>query len=154
MDVNPYTPPTVVAGSTPRRSCLHRSLPQLMFAIASLATWSCLAIGWFYLDQLINPFDDIDVPFFFRLYIVIGCAFGLLSWYCARAVSLRYIRFRSVAIILFASLSVLLFALQIQTAMISTPPAAAIVYTVGLCWLACRRIPAADTARIDTGGEQ
>ncbi|TWU19239.1 hypothetical protein [Allorhodopirellula heiligendammensis] len=154
MNVNPYTPPAVAADSMPGRSSLYRSLPQPLFAIASLATWICLAIGWFYLGQVIDPFYDIDVPFFFRLYIVVGGAFGLLSWYCARAVSLRYLRFRSVAIILFASLAVVLFALQSQSAMISTPPTAAIVYTVGLCWLACRRISAVDAGGIETGGEQ
>ena len=91
------------------------SSPKLI--LLWMLAWCTLAVLLFWVENIIEPFPQIDFWFFLRLHAMIGGVAGGLTWYIPRLVLLGRIKFRTVTIF-----AVLPYTFLMITALDQNPP--------------------------------
>ena len=109
--LNPYHP---TAENSLRTSSRSHFILRPAFAISWIAGWCALTTLLISTIDAIWTIPVVDRGFYFRLYISIGAAAGLLSWFTARLVALSRLQIGTVAILLLPLAFVFVLALGLN----------------------------------------
>ena len=129
--LNPYQP---TAEHSLRTSSRSHFILRPVFAISWIAGWCVLTTLLILTINAIWPIPLVDRGFYSRLYISIGAAAGLLSWFTARLVALSRLQVGTVAILLLPLAFVFALALELN------PIVAALIAIIAGATLALTRL--------------
>lgn len=118
LNSNPYASPQPAKSHKSRMAiCELNFFSRPLLILLWILTWCALAVLFFSIENLIEPFPKIDYWFFLRLHFLIGLAAGGLTWYVPRLVLQGKTEFRIVFVI-----ALLFYAFLIITSLDQNPP--------------------------------